>query len=204
MFMQSNPQYPFSAADWYWYVGGDTVNVYGSKRNIYVDTTDADFQAWMTMTGIDAGPIGTEAEIWPYVQPMLPAWMFNGTTFSQPSEGAYTKDQLAGYNSDTRARKETGGIVVNAVEMRSDLRASQNIVIARYSADAVPPGTVFKTALERSDGKPYPADAAAVIEVSNALFAHVNRCLTTWDDTQTQIDGGTVTTLEQIDTAYAW
>lgn len=40
----------FNSDDWYWQVTGDT-NLWSSKRFMYVDPTDADYQTWLTLGG---------------------------------------------------------------------------------------------------------------------------------------------------------
>jgi|SRR5262245_22798478 len=189
----------FFAQDWYWTVGGDQTKVYSSKRNIYVATSDADFQQWGS-GGRVASPADSEADIWYHVQSFTPLWLWNGTTMSQPAVGQYTKDQLANYNAVARYDQVVGGMIAAGVPVKTDDRSRGLIDGARTSATTDPN---FTTKWYGSDGNFYDVDAAQMIEMSNAVGNHTNQCYIIFAANADAITVGTMTTLQQIDDSYS-
>jgi hypothetical protein len=54
-----------------------------------------------------------------------------------------------------------------------------------------------------SDGKLYPVDAGGIMKMSDAVIAHVDTCFDAYATLDAQIKSGAVTTLQQIEDAYA-
>jgi hypothetical protein len=189
----------FTVQDCYWHVAGDAANVYGSKRNIYVPTTDTTFTAWLGIGNV-AGSTESEAGIWHLMQDWMPLYLWDGTNFSQPGAGAWRKTQLQNYNALVRFNKVTGGIVAAGVPIQTDDRSRGFINAGRLAATDDP---TFTTRWYGSDGNFYSVDAAQMIQMSNALGAHTNGCYTIFDQVAGEIQTNTVTTLAQIDSAYA-
>jgi hypothetical protein len=128
----------FNPQDRYWIVADDTTKVYSSARNIYVDAaTDADYLAFLD-DGNGPSITDSEAGIWHLMQDLLPLFLWNGTTFSQPGPGLYTKDQLQNYNKQTRFTKVTGGTVAAGIPVTTDDRSRGLINSSRSAADADP------------------------------------------------------------------
>jgi uncharacterized protein DUF4376 len=181
---------PFAPADAYWLVNG---NIYHSKRNIYVPSNDADFVA----RGSFAIPILNEAEIWPQISSYLPAWLWNGTTMSQPSTNQYTVEQLKGYAADARWRKQTGGITVAGVSYLTDrISTNERNVAYNLAQDAnitfqwkTPSGFVALTSSQ--------LNSVALNEMN-----FIQACFAKEQTVGDSIDGGTITTLGQIDAAF--
>lgn len=107
---------------------------------------------------------------------------------------------LIGYAADCRWRKEIGGIVVSGVSVATDDRSKQMILGARLAAEA---DNGFTTPWVGSDGSINTLGAAQVIAISNAVLAHVAGCFATFADLQSDITDGTITTRQQVETAFA-
>src|SRR5262245_8997549 len=186
--------------DWYWTIGGKS-GVYSSKRNIYVPETDDEYEAWRARNPMMEPPnVPTEADVWFYVQNYLPLWVWNGTTMSQPGAGQYTKDQLVNYNGLARFAKVDGGMVAAGVPVKTDERSRNFIQGGRMLAEADPDWT---TKWLGSDGNIYDVDAAQMIEMSTVVGTHTNQCYLVFDQVNTGVTLGSITTTAQIDTAYA-
>jgi hypothetical protein len=190
----------FDARDWYWFVGGDTTQVYSSFRNIYVDpTTDTDFGIWAAETNQNPSPATNEGDIWFYVMEFFPLYLWNGETMSQPAEGAWTKDQLNNYNVNTRFDKVNAGMVAAGVPVRTD-DYSRGLIQGGLAAAQANPD--FVTQWFGSDGNFYTVDASQMIELATTVANHTNTCYTVFASTAQGITANTITTLDQIDTAY--
>lgn len=189
----------FTAHNWYWIIGGDTSKVYSSATNTYVSANDATYLAWRSW-GNSPPDIATEADIWMYVSDKQPDWMFDGTTFSQPAIGAYTKSQLTAYAANARWRKEIGGISLQGIPVATDDRSKQMILGARLAAQANPD---FTTSWVGTDGNVYPLNGAQLIGVSDAVLAHVSNCFTLFATVKAAIADGSVTTITEVDAVFA-
>lgn len=186
--------------DFYWFVAGDQTKVYSSARNIYVDpATDADFLAWKNI-GNNAGDTDSEAGIWHVMQDWMPLYLWDGTNFSQPAVNAWTKAQLRNYNATARLNKVNGGMTAAGVPVRTDDRSRGLIADGRALAMA---DSTYTTKWYGSDGLFYDVDAATMIQMSAKVAEHTNACYTVFEQTDAAITGNTITTLTQIDTAYA-
>jgi hypothetical protein len=175
----------FNPQDRYWIVADDTTKVYSSARNIYVDAaTDADYLAFLD-DGNGPSITDSEAGIWHLMQDLLPLFLWNGTTFSQPGPGLYTKDQLQNYNKQTRFTK--------------DDRSRGLINSSRSAADADPN---FTTKWYGSDGNFYDVDAAQMITLSTEVAVHTNNCYLVFEQVANKILLNQITALVDIDTAY--
>lgn len=184
--------------NWYWKVSGNP-GVYSSAINSYVTEADLAYTAWLGAGG-HTSQIGSEAEIWPYVQPHLAAWLFDGVTFSQPAVGAYMPAQLTAYAASLRYAKETGGITVAGVPVATD-RASQGMIDRAYSMATRDPSftTRWKGA---SGGFGAVLDAPTIIAVATAVGAHVAGCFAREAVVADAIASGTLKTPADIDAAF--
>jgi hypothetical protein len=189
----------FNPQDRYWIVADDTTKVYSSARNIYVDAaTDADYLAFLD-DGNGPSITDSEAGIWHLMQDLLPLFLWNGTTFSQPGPGLYTKDQLQNYNKQTRFTKVTGGTVAAGIPVTTDDRSRGLINSSRSAADADPN---FTTKWYGSDGNFYDVDAAQMITLSTEVAVHTNNCYLVFEQVANKILLNQITALVDIDTAY--
>jgi hypothetical protein len=190
-----------NAADWYWYVGSNTTSVYGSARNIYVNpSTDVGYANWLASVGYDTAPsIASESDIWNYVQTVLPLWLWNGTTMSQPALNQYTKVQLQNYNASVRWNKVNGGMVAAGVPVKTDDVSRGLLNDAKNTAVNTPGWT---TVWYGSDGGFYNVTGDQVIQMYNTVGNHTNNCYQVYSTTNTAITDNTITLPSQIDTAY--
>lgn len=113
--------------DRYWVVAGAGGRIYSSARNVYVEPDDEGYTAWRAAWG-DAAPIASEAELWDVLAARapghLPAWLFNGATFVQPSPGQFTPTQLRTYANLVQWATATGGrsATIGGTEHRFDTK----------------------------------------------------------------------------------
>ncbi|UPT85178.1 DUF4376 domain-containing protein [Bradyrhizobium barranii subsp. apii] len=189
----------FEPRNWYWAVGGAVDKVYSSQRNTYVPIADADFVAWLAERAA-ATKIASEAEIWPYVSDLLPAWLFDGTTFAQPTATTYSRPQLKVYAAAVRYDKEVGGISVGGMSVSTD-RVSQSMINGAYNMAAH--DASFTTKWKAENGNFTPLDAPTIIALAVAIGQHVAACFSTEADVVAQIDAGTLISIPEINAAFA-
>lgn len=191
---------PFNLNNWYWYVAGDTTQVYSSTRNIYVDpAADVDYQNWAQLN-TSPNSIDSEAELWYQLSNILPAWLFDGTTFSQPAVGAYTQTQLISYASLARFNCEQAGTVASGVPVATDERGLMLINGARWACDGNPTWTTIWVG---TDGQHYPVNQAQMIEICNIVTNRTEQTYTTYGGVVADINNQTITTLAEIDAAFS-
>ncbi|WP_418459723.1 DUF4376 domain-containing protein [Brucella intermedia] len=109
-------------------------------------------------------------------------------------------DALRDYAANKRWQKETGGIEINGLTVATDDRSKTMISGARVAAQNDPN---FTTQWKAAGGSFVTIDAAAVIGISDAMLAHVSSCFATEAQVLAGIEAGTISTIEQIDTAFA-
>jgi hypothetical protein len=189
-------------ADHYWIIGGSASDVYQSKSNTLVAVGDADYVAWSAI--YVPTPIASETELAGALQAngsQLPAWLFTAPSFIQPTPTTYSPEQLKAYTADARWRKEQGGLTLTSdMPIKTDDRSQAKINGARVVAEN---NASLTTQWHAADGTFYDLTAAQVITMSDELQAHIDNCFAISADTSSQIDGGTITTLAQIDAAFA-
>jgi hypothetical protein len=193
--------FTFNVADWYWAIGGSTTEVYSSKHNYYVPIDDDEFDAWRNAhANMPPYNAADEAEIWPQLKEVLPWWTWDGTTFSYPGPGQYKKPQLQNYNVEKRAYEVNGGMVAAGIPVRTDESSRGLIQGSRALALADP---AFNTKWYGSDGNFYDVDAPKMIAMSDAVGKHTNDCYKVFESVYDSVMVSDVTTIEQIDAAYA-
>lgn len=110
-----------------------------------------------------------------------------------------SKEQLISHAANSRFLKETGGILVGGITVTTDDRSKQMVLGARVAADANP---AFSTPWVGADGSVTVINAATMIDISNAVLAHVAACFSTFAQVKEDIEAGTVSSLEEIDAAF--
>jgi hypothetical protein len=200
----------FNSSDWYWFVGGDQTKVYSSKRNVYVDPImDSDYQLWAANTH-GATPIDSEASIWYYTKAFLPAWMFNGATFSQPGVGQYTKSQLTAYLTLSQQALFARGVSVNVnagtsaapLLILSDGTNStrSDLGLLALFGQTNPTGT--KTWID-NNGNATVLTGAQLIVLATLVGNWLTATYSAIPGLVQEITAGTITTFAQIDAAFA-
>jgi hypothetical protein len=192
----------FNATSNYWIVGGSTTEVYFGGTNTYVPVDDAAYLQWKD-AGNQPVEIANEVDLWGATAPRnpvaFPDWLFNGETFSQPADGVYAKHQLLSYSAMVRYGCEIGGTTtVAGQEMRTDRvsRAAADQGLAYVTASSISVNwktTTGFVSLTELDLKQYIAD----------IDRHVQDCFNIEMNTAAGIEGDQITTLDQIDAAYA-
>lgn len=193
----------YNPSDWYWDVRDHQASgIFSTKRLLYVPLDDAEYVAWLE-SGRKPHQTPNEAEFWPSLQSRLPepppAWWFDGTTFSRPDANSYTTTQLHAYAADVRWRKEMSGVVVNDMMVATDI-ASQAKVDGAYSFVKDNPNTVVRWKLPTGFVS---LTSDQVIVMARAVGNFIEACFSTEAELYNQISSGEVTSLEQIDAAFA-
>jgi hypothetical protein len=191
----------FNPKDWYWFVDNDQ-QLYSSARNIYVNPqTDSGYQNWMTSVyGVPAVTLTNEAEIWYYAKEFQPAWLWNGATMSQPAANQYTTDQLKAYAETVRETAANGGMTAEGIPIKTDDFSRTRITNARLAATK---NAQYSTTILGSDGNIYPVTDTQILAISDDVIAFGTSLADTYAQMHDGIDGGTITTLSQIDSAFA-
>jgi hypothetical protein len=193
-----------SIANHYWIVGGSTTDVYSSATNTMVAASDQAYIDWAAIHA--ASPIASEPELAEVIKAynVLPAWLLNAPTFVQPTPTTYTKGQLAAYAADARYRHASGGVAVTslggAVPFLTD-PVSRNTIDSAHNYAVANPGHV--TDWKLSDGSFIKLSEAQLATLLQDVAGFVQSCFTCESSTVTSINAGTITTLAQIDAAFA-
>ncbi|WP_273794686.1 DUF4376 domain-containing protein [Brucella intermedia] len=126
------------------------------------------------------------------------AWQaIPGNAIGEPSSPA---PDLPAYAAQKRWEKEVGGIEINGLSVATDDRSKMMISGARVAAQNDP---AFSTQWKAADGTFTTINAAAVIAISDAMLAHVSNCFAIEAQVLADIAAGTISTVEQIDAAFA-
>jgi hypothetical protein len=190
-------------ADHYWIIGGSTTDVYQSKTNTMVAIDDPAYVAWSAAKS--PSTILNEAELAEvlskYGSP-LPAWLLAAPSFIQPTPDTYSPEQLVAYSENKRWIKEQGGLTLSSGKpIKTDDRAQAKINGSKLMA--IDKTTAYNPFWHFADGSIAQLASTDVIAMSNDLQNHVENCFTISANNATGIGNGTITTLEQIDAAYA-
>jgi hypothetical protein len=192
----------------YWIIADSTTDVYFSGTNTMVPPNDPDYTAWLG--DVARGPnkatdIASIDDLRAVLTPIgvFPAWLMAAQpSFIQPAVGVYTQGQLTQYAASVRNDTVLKGIVVNPgnITFMSDAYTMANLNAA-YIYTQANPGQTFQWKL--ADGSFVTLNAAQVGEVQGFITDWTAICYSCEDSTLTSIEGGTVTTLPQIDAAFA-
>lgn len=194
--------FKFRVYDWYWSVGDHpNSGVFSSAKMLYVPIDNPDYILWLAANA-QASTIANEAELWEVLQhsPTPPAaWLFDGDTFSQPSAGLYTKVQLLAYTANARYLKTIGGVVVNGLQVATD-DGTQAKLIGAFNLVTANPNITINWKLPSGF---ITLNAAQITAIANAVGLFVQACFAAENVLDDQIKTDTVTTLAQIDAAFA-
>ena len=177
--------------DHYWQA--EDGRIYSSKKQTLVTASDADFVAFsqyhpVTPWPRDASNNQTDAALQNLLNPYLTIFVNN--TY---------------YAADARWRKEQAGITVtaggSAFPLKTDDRSQAKVNGARIvSGEVVDPQET--TPWTAADGTIHPLTAADLQSMSDQLQQHINGCFAIYKEVVAGIDGGTITTRDQIDAAF--
>lgn len=171
----------YDPSSWYWIVGGDASQLWSSAKAAYVPSNDADYAAFLVAGGAHASIASLDDLTGVFVQ-------------------QYPGGMLLTYAADRRYAKEIGGVVISGIPVATDDRSKQMIMGARIAAEA---DSGFTTPWVGSDGSIDTLNATQVIAISNAVLAHVQSCFAAFATVSAGITDATITTREQIATAFA-
>lgn len=178
----------FNPYDWYW--RADDGRIFASARQITVDETDPDFIAFSEL----AAPTP-----WPRDE--------NGQQTAAELQRVLFPYQIAvdlkAYAFYLRQQKEHDGCPVTGVagmtEVRTDLNAQT--LINRYHQVAAN-NAAFTAPWVLPDRSTVMLDQAAINALFDQTSAFIVGTYTTYNEVITGIDGGTITTIDQIDQAF--
>jgi hypothetical protein len=175
----------YNVSDWYWSVGGDPNNVWSSARAMSVPTTDTAYTDWLAINTRGPTPIDTMAN--------LP-----GVFAVQFPQGS-----LQTYNAYARYNRATGGFTVSAISAVPFLTdpVSRNTIDSANTYAVNNPGHI--TDWKMSDGSFIQLTGAQLATVLQDVATFVQACFTCESQNLAAITGGTITTLAEIDTAFA-
>ena len=129
-------------------------------------------------------------------------WVTSGGSVSPPPPPPPpTVSELIAYNGQVRFMKETGGIILSlGFPIKTDDRAQAKINGMRLAAMN---NQVQSTVWHAADGTRHTVTDAEIIVMSNEMQQHIDNCFNISANCLTQINSGAITTLDQIDAAYA-
>lgn len=174
----------YTPQDWYWIIGGDNANVWSSKRAMSVPTTDQAYLDW-TAAGLAPPPLADMAAL------------------EQLLAEQYPPGSLKSYNPDARYRKAGGGVIITSLSPIPFLTdpTSRNTINSGYQYAQANPAHI--THWKLSDGTFIQLTSAQMATLNNSVTTFVQSCFTCENTNLTAITGGTITTIAQIDAAYA-
>lgn len=175
----------YAPQDWYWFIGSDTDNVWSSARAMSVPASDANYTAWTAVPGNIAPTLPTMAAV------------------ENVLRNSYPPGTPKTYAADVRYRKASGGVIVtslSSVPFLSDPVSRNTIANALEYIKTTPGSTVN---WKMSDGSFIVLNETQLDKAVTAIASFVQSCFTKESEMVAGIDGGSITTLAQIDSAFA-
>jgi hypothetical protein len=176
--------------NWFWLA--DDNRVYGSAKQIITTDTDPDYVAWVGAGGV--------ATIWPRDD-------------AGNQTNAALQDVLAPYNlfvdliyyaADARYRRASGGVTVTSLAagkvFMTDV-VSRNTINSAYDFATANPTQTF--AWKLADGSFVTLNTAGVTTLHTNVATFVQACFASESNTVDGVNGGTITTRQQVDDAFA-
>jgi hypothetical protein len=172
--------FEFKPSDWYWIVAASTTEVWSSARAIAVPVADTAYQDWIA-GGHFPTPIASQAELEDVLRQHYPPGSLNS------------------YNASERYNKLNNGVVINGTPFASDAVTRSSLNTA-YIYSQGNQGATFSWKLP--DGSFITLNKQQIAQLQAAVSDFGQKCYTCEDANSTAIDGGTITTLAQIDAAF--
>lgn len=176
----------YAPQNWYWFIGADTNNVWSSARATLVPTSD---QAYTDWTNASPGNLARSVATMADVENIL--------------RGTYPPGTPKTYAADVRYRKASGGVIIQSLSPALFLTdaVSRNTMGSALSYAKDNPGATMHWKM--SDGTFITVVEADLLKMVNTTAGFVQSCFTCEGDMVAGIDGSTITTLAQIDAAFA-
>jgi hypothetical protein len=125
-------------------------------------------------------------------------WLYDGKKFKAPAARAATQEELRTYSASKRFAAETGGIIVNGLEIDTS-RDSQNMIANAHSY-IVNSGAASSRFKSRSGWTTLSAEE--VRSIALAVGAHVQTCFDREAEVDQLIATATIKDFAMIDAAY--
>ncbi|MGO4171542.1 DUF4376 domain-containing protein [Bosea sp. TAF32] len=107
-----------------------------------------------------------------------------------------SKAELIAYAADRRRRIEVGGLIFRDVPIATDLNSQTKILGAYVAASRDPAWSTLWESV-------HPIDAATMIELGDAVQAHINRSFLKRAEVYAAIEVGTITSTAEVDAAFS-
>lgn len=167
-------------ADFYWFIGADTANVWSSKRARLVSVEDAEYVAWYASHS--------------------PSRMDDMQQLFDKLAEFYPPGSLETYCTYTRWRLESGGMTLTSgMQLATDDRGKARVNGVVIAATGNPQ---FTTQWHATDNTIHPLDKAAIDAMSTELQAFIENAFRISADVLAQIEAGSITSRDQIDAAF--
>lgn len=129
---------------------------------------------------------------------VVPGWLYDGKKFKAEATQAATQEDLRAYSAIKRFAAETGGIVVNGVQIDTS-RDSQNMIANAHSyiVNSGASSSRFK-----SQSGWMTLSAGEVKNIALAVGAHVQSCFDQEAEVDRLIAAATINNFAMIDAAY--
>jgi hypothetical protein len=175
--------------NWYWLA--DDSRVYGSAKQTIVTDTDPDYVAWT-----DAGGVAT---IWPSDE----AGNQTDAALQEVLMPYNLWVDLKAYAANVRYNHASGGVIITSLSPVAFLSdpISRNTVDSAFSYLTANASATIQWKM--SDGSWITVDKAKVTTMNNDIATFIHNCFDCESTTVSGIDGGTITTQQQIDAAFA-
>jgi len=175
----------YNPSDWYWAIGDSTTDVWSSARAKSVPIGDADYTQWLIINH-NPSTIASMDELYDIFRVQFPA------------------GSLQTYNADARYRKASGGLMISSINTvpfltdpisRNTINSAWNYVTSQSGSQSIN--------WKFSDGSFKTLTEAQMVTVANAMASFVQSCFTKESENLAAITSGTITTIAQIDAAFA-
>ncbi|MCX5495355.1 DUF4376 domain-containing protein [Kaistia dalseonensis] len=128
-------------------------------------------------------------------------WSYDGGSFAAPTAPVPSTSELKAYAAAKRWQVETGGVMVDGVDIRTDEKSQNRVSGAALLAISDPDLATIDW--EAQPGVWIEVPAATMKAIGIAVGRHVQACFSALKVVQADIDAGTITTIAEIDAA-AW
>jgi hypothetical protein len=174
----------YQPSNWYWTIGADAANVWSSSRAALVPVSDPDYVVWQS-DGRSTPNMATMADL------------------ENTLRDVYPRGTLKTAAADARFRKAGGGVIIQSLSPAAFFSdpVSRNAISTTYAYAKANPG--YTTQWKLSDNTFIAVVEADLLKMESNIQDFVQKCFTEESTLAAGIDGATITTLAQIDAAFA-